>query len=49
MLAAADELFVTVRGRGGHGSMPHLAADPVTVMAEIVLALQAAVTGSSTR
>jgi hippurate hydrolase len=44
MLAAADELFVTVRGRGGHGSMPHLAADPVTVMAEIVLALQAAVT-----
>ena len=44
MLAAADELFVTVHGRGGHGSMPHLAADPVTVMAEIVLALQTAVT-----
>jgi len=44
MLAAADQLFVTVRGRGGHGSMPHLAADPVTVAAEIVLALQVAVT-----
>jgi amidohydrolase len=44
MLAAADQLFVTVRGRGGHGSMPHLAADPVTVAAEIVIALQTAVT-----
>jgi hippurate hydrolase len=44
MLAAADQLFITVNGRGGHGSMPHLAADPVTVAAEIVLALQTAVT-----
>ena len=43
-MAAADQMEVTVRGRGGHGSAPHLAADPVTVAAEIVLALQAAVT-----
>lgn len=43
-MAAADQMDVTVRGRGGHGSAPHLAADPVTVAAEIVLALQAAVT-----
>ncbi|MBO3100707.1 M20 metallopeptidase family protein [Cellulomonas fengjieae] len=44
MLAAADSVLVTVHGRGGHGSMPHLAADPVPVAAEIVLALQAMVT-----
>ncbi|WP_315098653.1 M20 family metallopeptidase [uncultured Cellulomonas sp.] len=44
MLAAADSAVVTVHGRGGHGSMPHLAADPVPVAAEIVLALQAMVT-----
>jgi hippurate hydrolase len=44
MLAAADTVHVTVKGRGGHGSMPHLAADPVPVAAEIVLALQAMVT-----
>lgn len=44
MLAAADSVVVTVHGRGGHGSMPHLAADPVPVAAEIVLALQAMVT-----
>lgn len=44
MMAAADHWEVTVRGRGGHASMPHAAADPVPVAAEIVLALQSAVT-----
>jgi amidohydrolase len=44
--ASADNFFVTVRGRGGHASSPHLAADPVPVAAEIVLALQTAVTRS---
>ena len=44
ILAANDEMTVTVNGRGGHGSMPHLAADPTTVIAEIILALQVIVT-----
>ena len=44
LLAAADTVHVTVHGRGGHGSMPHLALDPVPVAAEIVLALQQMVT-----
>lgn len=44
VFAAADTLHVRVVGRGGHGSAPHLASDPVTVAAEIVLALQTAVT-----
>ncbi|GAA3795210.1 M20 metallopeptidase family protein [Cellulomonas soli] len=44
LLAAADQVHVTVHGAGGHGSMPHLAQDPVPVAAEIVLALQAMVT-----
>ncbi len=44
ILAAADEMTVTVNGRGGHGSMPHLAADPTTVIAEIIVALQSVVT-----
>ena len=43
-LAAGDTVRITVRGRGGHASAPHLAADPITVAAEIVLALQAAIT-----
>lgn len=40
MLAAADFLHVTVRGRGGHASAPHLAVDPIVVAAEIIVALQ---------
>ena len=44
IMAAADTLQVTVHGRGGHGSQPHNAADPVPVACEIVLALQTMVT-----
>ncbi|MEK0098946.1 M20 family metallopeptidase [Streptomyces sp. A475] len=42
--AGNAELKVTVRGKGGHGSTPHTAADPVPVAAEMVLALQNLVT-----
>jgi amidohydrolase len=44
MLAAADQLEVTVRGRGGHASRPSAAADPIPVACEIVTALQTLVT-----
>jgi amidohydrolase len=44
MMAAADQFTITVHGRGGHASTPHLAADPVPVAAEIILALQSMVT-----
>jgi hippurate hydrolase len=44
ILSASDELHVTVRGAGGHGSTPHRAKDPVTAVAEMVGALQVMVT-----
>lgn len=44
MMAAADQWRMVVRGRGGHASEPHAAADPIPVAAEIVLALQSVVT-----
>jgi amidohydrolase len=44
ILAAADTLQVTVRGRGGHASQPHRAADPIPAACEIVTALQTLVT-----
>lgn len=44
MMASADELHVTVRGAGGHGSMPHFAKDPVVVAAQMVGDLQKLVT-----
>jgi len=44
MLAAADRLLITVRGRGGHASEPSLAVDPIAIAAELILALQLMVT-----
>lgn len=44
LMAGADTVTITVNGRGGHGSQPHRAADPVPVICEIVLALQTMVT-----
>jgi amidohydrolase len=44
VMAAADTMEVTVHGRGGHGSRPHTAADPVPAACEIVTALQTLVT-----
>jgi amidohydrolase len=44
MLAAADTITVTVRGRGGHASQPHRSLDPIPVACEIVTALQTMVT-----
>ncbi len=38
--ASADELYVTVRGSGGHGAYPHTAVDAIPASAAIVLALQ---------
>jgi len=46
MMAAAEALGITVHGRGGHGSQPHHAADPIPVACEIVTALQVLVTRS---
>ena len=40
IMAATDEVQITVRGRGGHGAMPHLAVDPVVAAAHIITALQ---------
>lgn len=40
MIAAADSYKITVFGRGGHGSMPHLCIDPVVLASSIVMRLQ---------
>jgi hippurate hydrolase len=44
LLASADELLITVQGRGGHASMPHHALDPIPIACEIVGAIQSMVT-----
>ena len=38
--ASTDELYLTVRGKGGHGAYPHTAVDAIPAAAAMVLALQ---------
>jgi len=39
-MASTDELYVTIRGKGGHGAMPDLNLDPVLVAAHLIVAAQ---------
>jgi amidohydrolase len=39
-MASTDELYVTVRGKGGHGAQPQQNIDPVIITAHIITALQ---------
>ena len=39
-MASSDELYVTVKGKGGHGAMPEINIDPVVIAAHIIVALQ---------
>ena len=43
-MASSSNLAITVYGKGGHGSRPHDAVDPVTCLAEIITSLQTAIT-----
>jgi amidohydrolase len=40
IMAAADAFEMTVKGKGGHGAMPHLTADAIAISAQVVTALQ---------
>jgi hippurate hydrolase len=42
-MAAADAFEMEIVGSGGHGAMPHLAADAVVIAAQVVTALQTVV------
>lgn len=43
MMASAGEFTLTIRGRGGHGAMPHETVDAVVVASHVVVALQTVV------
>jgi len=42
-MASSDTAIIRVKGRGGHGAMPHAAVDPVVAGSSIVMALQTVV------
>lgn len=39
-MASSDEIYITVKGRGGHAAIPHQLVDPVLIAAHIIVALQ---------
>jgi amidohydrolase len=39
-MASADEIYVTVTGKGGHGALPHSCIDPIVITSHIITALQ---------
>lgn len=39
-MASGDEIYITVKGKGGHAALPHLLIDPVIIASEIILGLQ---------
>ena len=39
-MASADELYLTVKGKGGHGAMPENCIDPVLIASHIIVSMQ---------
>jgi amidohydrolase len=39
-MASTDEIYLTVKGKGGHGGIPHQAIDAVLIAANIIVSLQ---------
>lgn len=46
LMAASDTATITIIGRGGHASRPHLTVDPIVVAANMIMALQTIVSRS---
>ena len=40
MMASSDEIYIRIKGKGGHGAYPHLSNDPIPVAAQIITAFQ---------
>ena len=47
VMASADEIYMTVKGKGGHAAAPHLTTDTVLVCSHIVIALQQVISRNS--
>lgn len=46
-MASADEIYITIHGKGGHGAMPQFAIDVVAIAAQVITALQQVVSRSA--
>jgi amidohydrolase len=39
-MASADEVYIKIKGKGGHGALPHKNIDPVLIAAHVITSLQ---------
>ena len=40
VMASADEIYITIKGKGGHAAAPHLTADTVLIASHLIVGLQ---------
>ena len=40
VMASADEIYMTIKGSGGHAASPHLAADTILIASQVIISLQ---------
>lgn len=40
VMASADELYITIKGKGGHAAAPHLCIDPILIASHLIISLQ---------
>jgi len=40
VMASADEIYITIRGKGGHAAAPHLTVDTILIASQLVVSLQ---------
>ena len=40
VMASADEIYITIKGKGGHAAAPHLTTDTILVASHLIVALQ---------
>jgi amidohydrolase len=40
VMASADEIYITVKGKGGHAALPQATVDPILISSHLIIALQ---------
>jgi len=40
VMASADEIYITIKGSGGHAASPHLAPDTILIASQVIISLQ---------
>ena len=48
-MASADEIYLTIKGKGGHAAAPHTCIDPIVIASQIISSLQQIVSRSDPR